>query len=211
MKKGLTSAIINSPNFDPTAEHPWTFKEWEEQARKSHMKWKAAAEFTQTCQGLFQTFKLAPRQTNNPERGGYGRNNNWRNKNDQCTTSQGGYHMDVDATVTSYINATASGGQQHSKAKKAELMRSNSCFYCEKPGHQANVCRKKQADRGNFSGRSNNPREPAKAHVAPIMPDLQDLDGLSTFLKENMDYISEDVRLSLVEKLMPKDFTGALN
>jgi len=43
------------------------------------------------------------------------------------------------------------------------------------------------------------------------MPDLQDLDGLSTFLKENMDYISEEVRLSLVEKLMPKDFTGALN
>jgi len=60
--------------------------------------------------------------------------------------------MDVDATVTSDINTTAGGGQQHSEAKKAELMRSNLCFYCEKQGHQANVCRKKQADHGNFSG-----------------------------------------------------------
>jgi len=83
MKQGLASAIINSPTFDPTADTPWTFKEWEEQACKSHLKWKAAAEFTQkTRQGLYQTFKLAPRQVNNPGRGGYGRNNNWRNKND---------------------------------------------------------------------------------------------------------------------------------
>jgi len=68
--QGLTSAIINSPTFDPTAKDPWTFKQWEEQARKSHLKWKAAAEFTQRHQGLFQTFKLAPRQVNNPRRGG---------------------------------------------------------------------------------------------------------------------------------------------
>jgi len=47
MNKGLTSAIINSPNFDPTADVPWTFKQWEEQARQSHLKWKAAAKFTQ--------------------------------------------------------------------------------------------------------------------------------------------------------------------
>ena len=150
MSKGLTGAIINSPNFDPTADIPWTFKQWEEQARQSHLKWKAAAEFTQRRQGLFQAFKLSPRQNNNnPGRGGFGRNNNWRNKNNRCTTSQGGYHMDVNATVTSDINATTSGRQQHSEAKKAELIKNNSCFYCEKPGHQANICRKKQADRGN--------------------------------------------------------------
>jgi len=87
MTQGLTSAIINSPTFDPTARDPWTFKQWEEQARKSHLKWKAAAEFTQRHQGLFQAFKLAPRQVNNPGRGGYGKNNNWRNKNDRRTTS----------------------------------------------------------------------------------------------------------------------------
>jgi len=76
MTQGHTSAIINSPTYDPTAKTPWTFKEWEEQARKSHLKWKAAAKFTQRRQGLFQAFKLAPRQVNNPGKGGYGRNNN---------------------------------------------------------------------------------------------------------------------------------------
>ena len=80
MAQGLTSAIINSPTYDPTAKTPWTFKEWEEQAHKSHLKWKVAAEFTQRYQGLFQAFKLAPRQVNNLGRGGYGRNNNWKNK-----------------------------------------------------------------------------------------------------------------------------------
>jgi len=210
MKKGLTSAIINSPNFDPTTDIPWTFKEWEEQARRAHLRWKAAAKFTQTCQGLFQAFKLTPRQTNNPGRGGYGRNNNWRNRNDRRTTSQGGYHMDVDATVTTDINATASG-QQHSKAKKADLMRSNSCFYCEKQGHQANVCRKKQADCGNFSSRPNKPKEFTSAHAIPMMPDIQDLDKLADYLKENMDSFSEDTRLGFIEKLMPKDFPEARN
>jgi len=211
LNKGLTSAIINSPNFDPTAEVPWTFKQWEEQARQSHLKWKAAAEFTQRRQGLFQAFKLAPRQNNNPGRGGFGRNNNWRNnRNDRRTTSQGGYHMDVDATVTQDINATTSG-QQHSDAKKAELMRSNSCFYCEKQGHRANVCRKKQADRGNFSSRSNNSREPTRANVTPTMPDLQDPTELANFMKDNMDSFSEETKLGFIETLMPKDFPVARN
>jgi len=58
--------------------------------------------------------------------------------------------MDVDATVTSDINAIAGRGQQHSEAKKAELMRSNLCFYCEIKGHRAKDCHKKQADRSNF-------------------------------------------------------------
>jgi len=119
--------------------------------------------------------------------------------------------MDVDATVTSDINATAGGGQQHSEAKKAELMRSNLCFYCEKQGHQAKDCCKKQADRGNFSGQSNNPRELAKAHVAPTMPDIQNLDNFADYLKDNMDSFSEEARLGFVEKLMPKDFPEARN
>jgi len=209
MTQGLTSAIINSPTFDPTARDPWTFKQWEEQACKSHLKWKAAAEFTQRRQGLFQAFKLAPRQVNNPGRGGYGRNNNWRNKNDQRTTSQGGYHMDVNATVTSNINDTASRGQQHSEAKKAELMRSNLCFYCEIKGHRAKDCRKKQADRGNFSGRSNNTRESTRVHAAPIMPDFSNLENLAKYMKENMDSFDEETKLDFIGKLMPKDFPEA--
>jgi len=118
--------------------------------------------------------------------------------------------MDVNATVTSDINATTSG-QQHSEAKKAELMKSNSCFYCEKPGHRANVCRKKQADRGNFSSRSNNSRGPTRVNAAPTMPDISDLDTFADYLKDNMDSFSEETRLGFVEKLMSKDFPEALN
>jgi len=115
--------------------------------------------------------------------------------------------MDVDTTVTSDINATG-GGQQHSKAKKAELMRSNSCFYCEKQGHQAKDCRKKQADPSNFSGR---PKETVRMGNIPIMPDFQDPDSVSRFLKNNMDSFDESTKLSIIETLMPKDFTEARN
>jgi len=208
LNKGLTSTIINSPDYDPTTEIPWTFKQWEEQARKSHLKWKAAAKFTQQHQELFQTFKLAPRQTNNPGRGGYGRNNNWRNnRNDRRTTSQGGYHMDVDTIITEDINA-AGRGQQHSEAKKADLMRSNSCFYCKKQGHQAKDCRKKQADRGNFSSC---PKEAVQTGTAFTMPDVQNLDTFANYLKDNMNSFDEDTRMSFVDKLMLKDFTEARN
>jgi len=210
MSKGLTGAIINSPNFDPTADVPWTFKQWEEQACQSHLKWKAAAEFTQRRQKLFQAFKLAPQQTNNPGRGGYRRNNNWRNRNDRRTTSQGGYHMDVDAVVISDINATSSG-QQHSEAKKAELMRNNSCFYCEKPGHRASNCRKKQADRGQPSGQSSDRFRSARTGIIRETPDFQNPDSVSGFLKDNMDLLDESTKLSIIETLMPKDFTKARN
>jgi len=117
--------------------------------------------------------------------------------------------MDVDAIVTSDINATADRGQQHSEAKKVELMRSNSCFYCEIKGHQAKDCRKKLIDRGNFSGRPNKPREPTRVHAAPIMPDVENLDSLADYLKENMDSFDEDTKLDFIQKLMPKDFPKA--
>jgi len=116
--------------------------------------------------------------------------------------------MDVNATD---INATAGRGQQHSEAKKAELMRSNSCFYCEAKGHRAKDCRKKQADCSNFSSYSNRPREPARVYATPTMPDVQDLDSLARFLKDNMDSFNEDTKLDFIEKLMLKDFTKARN
>jgi len=76
---------------------------------------------------------------------------------------------------------------------------------------RANVCRKKQADRGNFSGRSNNSREPTRANVTPTMPDLQDPTELANFMKDNMDSFSKETRLGFIETLMPKDFPVARN
>jgi len=105
MNKPLTKAVIQSPDFNPNAEHPWTFKKWEEQARQSHAKWQAAAQFSQQKQGLYKDFGLTPKPNQ-------GRNNQYgRNRNSgPCTTSQGGHAMDVDANRM---------GQTHSAPKSS--------------------------------------------------------------------------------------------
>jgi hypothetical protein len=59
------------------------------------------------------------------------------------TTAQGGDTMDVDAIIANEVHP----GQTHNTEKRVELIKNNQCFYCEKPGHRANVCRKKIADR----------------------------------------------------------------
>jgi len=41
------------------------------------------------------------------------------------------------------------------------------------------------------------------------MPNFQDPDSITKFLKDNMDSLEEDTKLSIIEKLMPKDFTKA--
>ena len=121
------------------------------------------------------------------------------------------------------VNATKTGrGIQHSKAKKNELMAGNQCFYCEIQGHCAKDCHKKQADRCNYeSGTNNSPgnssstnypgkSEPTTNCIAPVAPDITPGD-ISNFLKDNMDLLDKDTKLSIVESLMLKDFTEAPN
>jgi len=128
MKPPLTRAIIHSPSFDPNTQIPWTFKKWEEQARKSHQQWLATSQFSQQKAGLYKAFRLTPKQ-NQGKGNQYGRNRT----SGPCTTSA----MDVD---------TSRMGQTHSDAKKKQLMDKNKCFYCEIRGHQAHICHKKIAD-----------------------------------------------------------------
>jgi len=90
MNKPLTRAVINSPDFDPNAETPWTFKKWEKQARQSHQEWLAAAQFSQQKQGLYRAFGLTPKP-NQGRNSQYGRNRT----SGPCTTFQGGHAMDV--------------------------------------------------------------------------------------------------------------------
>jgi len=119
--------------------------------------------------------------------------------------------MDVDAAKTGK-------GIQHSEAKKNELMAGNQCFYCEIQGHRAKDCRKKLADRRNYNNSPGNTRStnyPGKSEsttnrAAPVAPDMTPGD-MSSFLKDNMGSLDEDTKLSIVESLMPKDFTEAQN
>ena len=98
-------------------------------------------------------------------------------------------------------------GQQHSEAKKAELMKERKCFYCKIKGHQARNCRKKQADRARSS--QNKPTQSFFAqNQEPI--DITP-DDISSFLKDNMSSLDEDTKLSIIESLMPKDFPQAQN
>jgi len=191
MNQPLTRAVIQSPDFNPNADIPWTFKKWEEQARMSHQKWLAAAQYSQQKQGLYRAFRLKPSQGKNNQ---YGRNRT----SGSHTTSQGGYAMDIDANRM---------GQTHSDAKKQQLMNENKCFYCEIRGHQAHVCRKKLADcaKGSKTANSNTP---AVWNQDPIDMTPDDISG---FLKDHMGLLDEDTKLSIIKSLMPKDFPQAQN
>jgi len=117
--------------------------------------------------------------------------------------------MDVDA-------AKDGRGIQHSKAKKKELMENNQCFYCKIKGHRVKDCRKKIADRCSFNGGQSgkNTGGPPPIHncvsTDTPTPDMTPA-NISTFLKENMGSLDEDTKLSIVESLMPKDFSQAQN
>ena len=75
LKQLLVRAIIQSPDFDPNADMPWSFKQWEKQARLSYHKWKATSQYSQQKQGLFKAFRVSPRQT--PVRNHCTRENNY--------------------------------------------------------------------------------------------------------------------------------------
>jgi len=55
MNEPLTRAVIQSPDFNPNADIPWTFKQWEDQARMSHQKWLAASQYSRQKQGKTRT------------------------------------------------------------------------------------------------------------------------------------------------------------
>jgi len=43
------------------------------------------------------------------------------------------------------------------------------------------------------------------------MPEIQELNKLADYLKDNMDSFDEDTKLDFIGKLMAKDFPVALN
>jgi len=204
----LTQSVIQLPGYDVSADPGWTFKKWEEETRKQHLKWKTGMQYTKPInprrQAMYRAFGI------NPNCGGnyHGGNTN----GPTCrTTSQGENAMDVNAAKTGR-------GIQHSEAKKNKLIPGNQCFYCEIQGHCTKDCHKKQGDCHNYDNNSGNNRstnhpgksKPTTNCVTPIAPDMTPGD-ISSFLKDNMGSLDKDTKLSIVESLMPKDFTKAQN
>jgi len=202
MKGALVQAIIRSPNYDPTSNNPWKFKDWEKEARNQHIKWQTTKQYSSNRKkALYQAFRINPNRSSSDRRRLARPNHH--------TTSQGGYHMDVDAT--------SSQGSQHSEAKKQELMKNNQCFYCEIPGHHAKDCRKKAADRCPFNGGhadnpgKNGPSPSIHNRVSVDTSKTPNVEDMVNFVKDNMDSFSEETKLGFVNSLMPKDFQLAQN
>ena len=87
-------------------------------------------------------------------------------------------------------------------------MATRSCFYCFKVGHQAKECHKKQADcaKGSERPASNSP------HIdkGQSTPDMTS-DDIAQFLKDNVDTIDDETKLSIVEKILPTGFLMGSN
>ena len=183
LKSGLTKSIISSPGFDPL--NPWpTLEQWITAVHAQHIKWKMAQQYSQAKenkrQALYKAFGVNRKQP------GGGR----------CTTSQGGDAMDVDAVTTTNIT----------EAQKAELMKNNQCFYCQKKGHRAKDCFKKKHDNQE---RSNTSRTSGQINNTKSTPDMTK-EEIVSFLKDNMDTIDKDTHLSIADSLIPSDFVQAL-
>jgi len=103
--------------------------------------------------------------------------------------------MDIDAMH----------GPELSDKQRAELMTSWSCFYCFKVGHQAKDCHKKLADRARGSGRPANKPVQAQGQNHTILFDMTPSD-IAQFLKDNVDTIDNETKVSIVEKILPTGF-----
>ena len=94
--------------------------------------------------------------------------------------------MDIEATIATNIT---SRGPELTEAKKAELQASNSCFYCQKKGHRAKDCHKKQADRAQSSGSTANnqtqTREITMSNTTPqLVKEMLESDAFKAMNKE---------------------------
>src|SRR5947208_1969976 len=191
LKSGLLDAIISSDSYDPLTA--WTFEKWTEEAQKQHGKWKERRSYRPDARArLYQTFGV---KQNQGHKGGGRR-----------TTTQGGDAMDVDATIINEVRP----GQTHNTEKRAELMKNNQCFYCEKTGHRANICRKKIADRAKQGGGGTASRpaysQGPVAQATPMTPT-----ELAKYLQDNMGILDEDAKISVIESLMPQSFVQGPN
>jgi len=92
-----------------------------------------------------------------------------------------------------------------SNKQRAECITSQSYFYCFKVGHQAKDCRKKLADHAKGGRRPANKPIQAQGQNHVILFDMTPSD-IAQFLKDNVDTIDDETKVSIVEKILPTGF-----
>ena len=105
--------------------------------------------------------------------------------------------MDIDTTIATNITGR---GPELTEAKKAELQAINSCFYCQKKGHRAKDCHKKQADCAQSSrSTAGNQTQAREITMNDITPQL-----IKEMLKSNaFKAMDKEFKLSFLENAMP--------
>ena len=221
LKNALIQNVLTAPDYDPNATY--TFAEMEKRVRDSHLQWINSLSYKKSDQKqrFYANLGIKPRNGGNPFNRG------------RRTTSQGGDAMDVDTVETTEIDTNTMGFYNKlSEEDKKKLQANNACFYCQKPGHRANDCRKKKYDRaqaggsGGYNraqagGSGGNQRYKAQVKTADLV-DLSDqqttdktqqiLDNLTTddiirtMQSEQFMAMDDDEKLKIVAKVAPAGF-----
>jgi len=103
------------------------------------------------------------------------------------------------------INAITIQGPDLSDTQKSKYMAANKCFYCAKIGHCAKDCCKKQADQNQDNGRATAANTGVAKSPNITMCDMSP-DDIANFLKDNINTINPDTKLSIVKKILPMGF-----
>ena len=84
-------------------------------------------------------------------------------------------------------------------------MVANKCFYCTKIGHCAKDCCKKQVDQNQSNGRAA-VTDTGTTKAPNITTFDMTPDNIANFLKDNVNTIDLDTKLSIIEKILLMGF-----
>jgi len=103
------------------------------------------------------------------------------------------------------VDAIAIQGPDLSDAQKSKYMAANKCFYCAKIGYRTKDCHKKQVDQNQSNGRA------AVTNIETIKSPNMTMfdmtpDDIANFLKDNVNTIDPDTKLSIVKKILLMGF-----
>jgi len=89
-------------------------------------------------------------------------------------------------------------------------MAANKSFYCTKIGHCTKDCCKKQADQNQDNGRAATTNTGVAKSPNITTFDMSP-DDIANFLKDNINTINPNTKLSIVEKILPMGFLTGPN